>query len=73
MLRMTEHTAHSMGKAANVTLDCKKHVHSTGTQATAGSMHKDCRCLLGILHGPAAAVAYAPINGDEATPLLWLV
>lgn len=28
---------------------------------------------LGILHGPAGALANAPLNGDEATPLFGLV
>ena len=29
--------------------------------------------LLGIFDGPAAAVANAPVNGDEAAPLLRLI
>lgn len=29
--------------------------------------------ILGIFHGPAAAVTDAPVNGDEVAPLLRLV
>ncbi len=40
------------------------------TETKAGTRQGD---LLGIFDGPAAAVANAPVNGDEAAPLLRLV
>ena len=48
-------------------------MYPTEMQGTHGLVYKDNRCVLGVLQRPAAAVANAPINGDETAPFLWLV